>query len=112
MREHSVMPHLVDFTIRQLQAGCKLPNLVAQVRKTDDLIGSEKMLDSIGKMLRNVSSVISKSFRRISRLPASRQRLRQIPVKQRDVGRNLVLKQFVHQALIIGKAFLVRLACS
>ena len=33
-------------------------------------------------------------------------------MKQCDKGRNIVLKEFVHDALVIRKAFLIRLACS
>src|SRR5882762_7747910 len=112
MRQDGVVSDLVDRPWRQLQPGSKLPGFVAKVANANEFVGCEKVLNAIRQVLRDVASVVSEGLRSIPRLPASRQRLRQIPVKQRYIGRDAVLEQLVDDAVVISHTSVVGLTRS
>ena len=91
MRQNGMVTHLIDWARRQLQPWSKLSDLVTEITDANEFVGGEKMLHAIGKMLGDVSCIVSKGFRGIARLPSSRECLRQIPMKQSDEGRNAIL---------------------
>ena len=84
------MADLVDLCGRELFARRKLAGFVTQIGEADEFVGSEKVTDTIGEMLRDIRRVIGKSLGGVARLPAARQGLRQIPVEERDVWLNIV----------------------
>ena len=67
-------------------------------------------MHAVGKLPRHITGVVGKCQRRIARLPAALQRRRQVPVEERDVGRDAVGQQLVHHALVIVQARGIRLA--
>ena len=104
------MPHLVHLRGRQLEPWRKLPNLITEVGKAGELVRGHEMAYAIGQLPRHVAGVIGKGQRRGARLPASRERRRQVPMEERDVGRDAVLLQLVQHAFVVVEARRTRLA--
>ena len=104
------MPHLVHLGRRQLEPRRKLANLIAEVGKAGELVGGHEVAHAIGQLPRHVTGVIGKGQRRGARLPAAGQRRGQVPVEERDVGRDAVLLQLVEHALVVVEARRIRLA--
>ncbi len=72
MRENAVMANLVHFGVAEFQSRRELADLVAEIGEADKFVRREKVMDAIGKMLRDVTRIVGEGFRCVARLPAVR----------------------------------------
>ena len=105
-----MVANLIHMCIWQLQARGELACLVAQIGEAYKFVGGEEVPDTIREPPRNIGCVIGERMRGRAGLPPVRQSLWQVPVKERDVRRDIAFEQFVDDPIVIGEAFFVRLA--
>ena len=69
------------------------------------------MLDAVAELVGDEACVIAEAHRRVARFPAAFlvERLRQVPMEERGVRRDVGFEQRVGEAAVIVEAFVVRL---
>jgi hypothetical protein len=83
VREHGVVPHLVQLGIRKHKRRCEqyavrlatanvgFHALMAVVGKRAELVEREDVLDAVAELLRQIARVLAERLRGVGRLPAA-----------------------------------------